>query len=198
MRNYWAEIEAILLEKQCLDMFKLNKQASQGEISMLEAHIGLQLPSSLKDFLSVHNGQNQGPGLLFGLRLLSTSDIRTNWDLWRSLESDGLNEELQDSMSSKPEGFIKPMYLNRRWIPLTHDHGGNHIGLDYDPDSQGTSGQIIVFGRDEDEKKLIAKSFDEFITIFIEQLRSVQWSIDAYGWQIEAPYNGHYHEWHEI
>lgn len=198
MSRFWQEIETILLEKKCLDAFKLNAGASQDEIASLEKHIGLQLPSALKEFLAVHNGQDQGFGLFFGLQFLSTSGIRTNWDNWLSLENDGLNEELQDSMTSKPDGFIKPLYLNRKWVPLTHDFGGNHIGIDYDPDIKGTSGQIIAFGRDDDEKKLKAKTFEEFLSKFSQQLRSVQWEVAAEGWQLKAPYNRHYHDWHEL
>lgn len=198
MSRFWNEIEKILVEKGCLEAFKLNPGASQEEISALEKHIGLQLPRALRELLAVHNGQDSGFGLFFGLHFLSINGIRTNWDNWCSLEGDGLNEELQDSMSSKPEGFIKPLYLNRKWVPLTHDYGGNHIGIDYDPDMKGTSGQVIAFGRDDDEKKLKARTFEEFLSLFAQQLRSVQWEITANGWQIHAPYNRHYHDWHEL
>ena len=73
-----------------------------------------------------------------------------------------MNDDCADMMSSDPPGVVKPVYTNRHWIPLTHDHGGNHVGLDFDPDDEGTPGQVIAYGRDEDEKQLLATSFEAF------------------------------------
>jgi cell wall assembly regulator SMI1 len=195
MSRFWNPIKTIVMERGCLEAFKLNPGASKEELFALEKHIGFQLPSALREFLAIHNGQDSGFGLFFGLQFLSTNGIRSNWDAWRSIEGDDLNKELQDSMSSTPEGFIKPLYLNRNWIPLTHDLSGNHIGIDYDPDIKGTLGQIITFGRDDDQKKLKAKTFEEFLSLFVQQLCSVEWKVTANGWQISAPYDRHYHDW---
>jgi cell wall assembly regulator SMI1 len=73
-------------------------------------------------------------------------------------------------MESEPEGAIQPLYANPLWIPFTHDLGGNHIGLDLDPGPRGTPGQVIVFGRDEDRKKLVASSFAAFVEGVIREL----------------------------
>ena len=63
------------------------------------------------------------------------------------------------------------MYANPLWIPLTHDGGGNHAGLDFDPDTKGRPGQVIVFGRDMDTKRLVAPNFETFLDIFAAELR---------------------------
>ncbi len=198
MSSFWQEIETILIEKNCLDAFKLNAGATEGEIAALEKHINLQLPGTLRELLAVHDGQDQGFGLFFGLHFLSINGIRANWDNWISIENDGLNEELKDSMSSRPEGVIKPLYQNRKWIPITHDFGGNHIGIDFDPDTKGSPGQVIAFGRDDDEKRLIATTFEGFLLRFTQQLRSIQWEVAVNGWRLQAPYNRHYHDWSEL
>ena len=62
-----------------------------------------------------------------------------------------------------PEGAVDPAYINRRWIPLTHDGSGNHIGLDFDPWPRGRIGQVILFGRDEDVKAVLAESLGSFL-----------------------------------
>lgn len=196
MNTIWSEIEAIFQAKNCLSWFELNPGASQEEIRALEEHLGVALPPTLKELLAIHNGQNAGFGMFFGLQFLSTSGIKEQWDMWVSLENDGLNEELADMMSSKPEGYIKPLYLNRQWIPLTHDSGGNHIGIDYDPDVKGILGQMIIFGRDDDEKKLKAASFDAFMRRFIEELKTVQWEVTEDGWKFfDKEHRIHYHDW---
>lgn len=75
-------------------------------------------------------------------------------------------------MSSKPEKCIKCLYVNKLWIPIAHDDSGNHIGIDLDPDVNGKLGQIINFGRDEDEKFVIANSLNEFLELMIKIIRS--------------------------
>lgn len=114
------------------------------------------------------------------------------------MADDGLNEYLADSMSSNPPDYIKRLFVDLKWLLLTHDQGGNHIGLDFDPGPKGTVGQVITFGRDENEKKLIAPSFRHFIDLFIDLLKTIDWSFDAKsGWRIHDPLRDktHYHEW---
>lgn len=62
-----------------------------------------------------------------------------------------------------PEGAVDPAYINSRWIPLTHDGSGNHIGLDFDPWPGGRVGQVILFGRDEEIKAVLAESLGRFL-----------------------------------
>mgnify|MGYP006198197397 CR=1 FL=1 len=57
-------------------------------------------------------------------------------------------------------GAVDPAYINPRWIPLTHDGSGNHIGLDFDPWPGGRVGQVILFGRDEAD---YFRDYDEFV-----------------------------------
>jgi cell wall assembly regulator SMI1 len=161
-----------------LDACKLSPGATPDELVALETHLGLALPVSLKGFLADHNGQAKDAklGLHLGRMFLSTEGIRAQWDNWRSIDEDAMNEDCAEFMSSQPEGTIKTMYTNPLWIPLTHDFGGNHVGLDFDPDVRGTRGQVIAFGRDEDQKQLLAGSFDEFLPRFVAELRGADWT----------------------
>ncbi|WP_275897127.1 SMI1/KNR4 family protein [Stenotrophomonas sp. G4] len=68
------------------------------------------------------------------------------------------------------------MYSNARWIPLTHDGGGNHMGLDFDPDAGGAEGQMISFGADEDTKYLLARTFDDFVAKALEWIQQSRWN----------------------
>ena len=80
------------------------------------------------------------------------------------------NEEFSDGMQSFPEGAIQLDYINRGWIPLSRDGGGNHIGVDLSPGPKGTKGQVINFGRDEREKCVLAASWGEFLSDFADFL----------------------------
>lgn len=71
------------------------------------------------------------------------------------------NDELP--LTSTPEGAIKKKYYHIKWIPLISDFGGNYIGLDLDPDINGKKGQVIIFGRDEENMYVIAESWEKFL-----------------------------------
>ena len=74
----------------------------------------------------------------------------------------------------------------------------NHIGIDFDPGPNGDHAQIIAFGRDEDEKKLIASDFATFVDQLVTQFQTVDWNLDLNGgWTINDSQLGnlHYHEW---
>ncbi|MDX6007970.1 SMI1/KNR4 family protein [Cupriavidus necator] len=198
MHQTWLQIRSLLETRSCLSLFDLNPPASADAIRSLERHIRLSLPQSFKELLALHNGQGPGRkcGLFFGDEFLSITEIQTQWDNWKSLEDENLNEELASSMSSQPPGVVKPHYLNSRWVPFTHDGGGNHSALDFDPDSEGHIGQVIAFGRDEDEKKLLGSSFEDFLSQFQRRLLSVRWSLVEGYWKFEEPqYRCHYHAW---
>lgn len=67
------------------------------------------------------------------------------------------------SLTSTPKGAIKKKYFHTKWIPLLSDFGGNYIGIDLDPDTEGTKGQIIIFGRDEEDMMVLSNSWEEFL-----------------------------------
>ena len=119
---------------------------------------------------------------MYGYQMLSVVEIRASWDNWRAIDEKGMNKDCAVFMSSSPVGFIKPLYTNRHWIPLAHDWGGNYIGLDFDPDIKGTVGQVIRYGRDEDEKKLIATTHNAFLDLLVTDLNKTKWTGEYLDW----------------
>ena len=198
MHPSWNAIHALLEGQGGTALFDLNPPASASSIRALEEHIGVSLPLSLRDLLVLHDGQGRGHrcGLFFGDEFLSVEGIRAHWDNWKSLEDEGLNAQFADQMSSKPPGAVKPLYHNPKWIPFTHDGGGNHSGVDFDPAAQGHAGQVIAFGRDLDEKCLLAGSFDGFLERFHQHLLTVPWSLSKGWWAFgEDRFKRHYQGW---
>lgn len=87
-------------------------------------------------------------------------------------------------LTSTPDGTIKKKYFHLKWIPLISDHGGNYIGIDLDPDVNGTKGQVIIFGRDEEEMMVLANSWEEFLDWNIQ-------FIDQGGEKLKSNYHLH-------
>jgi len=139
--------------------------------------MSMTLPEELKKLYLTNNGQvscNKFEGFFYGLRFYTLEELYESWKVNASI-CKGLSEEDMakqcERNSSYPENAVKKHYLNVNWIPFATDTCGNFIGVDLDPDIQGTRGQIIIFGRDEMEKVVVANSLHEYITFMIEQLK---------------------------
>ena len=73
-------------------------------------------------------------------------------------------------LTSTPEGAIRKQYFHLKWVPVLSDYGGNYIGVDLDPGETGTKGQVIVFGRDEEDMFVLANSWGEFLAFVIKKI----------------------------
>ncbi len=151
--------------------------ATDAAIAEFEQQVGRAFPESLKALYRWHDGQrvevNTGP--FYGLIFLSLADARKHWASWLEIIEESSAEDLADlsafSKSVKP-GVVKALYASRYWIPFAYDYGGNHLGVDLDPGERGTVGQVINFGRDEDDKFVLADSLAAFLEWLVDQLES--------------------------
>lgn len=130
--------------------------------------LGVVLPQDFVHLYHWHNGQKgKAAGLFYGMHLMSLKaslaaceQERRYWQTYCDAES---REKYPDHASSTPSGHIRVQYCNPYWLPFAHDHAGNYLGIDLSPDSQGTAGQVINFGRYEDHKKVLANSLGDFL-----------------------------------
>jgi cell wall assembly regulator SMI1 len=76
----------------------------------------------------------------------------------------------QISFTSSPENTIKKKYFHLKWIPVFSDYGGNYIGIDLDPDTKGKKGQVIIFGRDEENMIVLADNLDLFFDNLLTEM----------------------------
>ncbi len=170
----WSQLRNLLNKKTPGYTNFLNKPATVKEIRQIEAKMNLTLPSDLKEWYLCNNGENDGGISILGLPFLPLNEMYRQWKIWNELR-EKWNEE--EGYTSYPDGYIRKMYINSGWIPFSHDGGGNHIGMDLDPDKKGTYGQIINFGRDENDKFVIAPSLKHFFKLLIEIYKTPELSI---------------------
>ena len=76
----------------------------------------------------------------------------------------------QITFTSSPENTIKKKYFHFKWIPIFSDFGGNYIGIDLDPDTKGKKGQIIIFGRDEENMVVLADNLELFFDFLLTEM----------------------------
>lgn len=165
----------------------LNPGASEVQLDRLSALIGMPLPQDYRALYRWHNGQQANAqvstGPWFGLAFPSLDEVEDIWRRWLEFADDPWCDFNELVFSVKP-GVVKPLYANRRWVPFAHS-GPNCLGIDLDPDVNGTFGQVINFGRDEDLKVALAPSLGTFVHWLVGQLRSGNFSVRA------APGGGH-------
>lgn len=145
----------------------LNDGATAYQIDGFEQKINRTLPKEFKSLYMMNNGrENLGfIGAFLGLRFYSLNELQVKMNNNNSLANkiEGL---------SYPQNHIKTQRWNQFWIPLFGDGSGNFIGMDLDPDISGSYGQIINFGRDYENKYVLAHSLSELLAIVVEKIES--------------------------
>jgi cell wall assembly regulator SMI1 len=147
----------------------LNPGATQADIDRLEQRLKVHLPDDYKAFLRLCNGQqtDEGPGFYDG-ELLSTDNVYDQWKVWNDL----LTAKTFEGIHSKPARGIRNDWWNAKWIPFTHDGGGNHRCLDLDPAPRGTHGQVINMDHDSPERAVLYPSFTAWLEHIADGLES--------------------------
>lgn len=79
---------------------------------------------------------------------------------------------------SIPPNHVVEVFAHPMWIPLITDGVGNCIGIDLAPGPEGKSGQVILFGRDFDDKYVVAKTWGDYLLSYANDLESGNWDID--------------------
>lgn len=175
-----------------------NKGVSENELQQYEAQFGFKLPEDLRELYSICNGDNDKfiAGSILGMKFLTIEKVYEQWKLQNNLlsslsKSDVLN--LNAQCTSIDPKKIKCQCYNPLWIPIAEDHGGNYIGIDLDPDEQGEVGQIINFGRDENEKLVIANNMNEFVIQIADIIESDECKMEKFEGQKVFVFNDHWH-----
>lgn len=156
--------------------------ATEEELRAFSDSIGIELPDQFRQLYAWHNGQgmavNSGPW--YGLNFLPLPRVQHECEMWRQVLKKSSPEsliELNNTMESTPPRFVRRQYANERWIPFAYDCGGNYLGIDLDPDDEGTFGQVINFGRDEERKIAVATSINAFIRWMLGELKAGNFNI---------------------
>ena len=162
------------------DKYVLNPPATDKQIDAFESIVGIEMPQSHRQLYRWHDGENDDRwGHIYGLPILPLKRAAQDWLQWqRTLAAFGGNR-YPVAGAGWPEGAVDPAYTNPRWIPLTGDGSSGNIGLDFDPWPLGRVGQVILYGRDEDVKVVLAESLGQFLGWIAQSLESGNYLLKA-------------------
>lgn len=184
------------------EKYVLNPPATNEQLDAFERRIGLSMPRAYRQLYQWHDGESDDRwGHIYGLPLLPLDHAAAAWESWaRTLAEFGGNPYVIPG-GAWPKSSVDPAYVNQRWIPLTSDGSGNHIGLDFDPWPDGRNGQVILFGRDEDVKVVLAGSLGEFLGWVAELLERGNFRLEVAAdetvlreFRLKLPEVDHFHE----
>ncbi|MCL6699609.1 SMI1/KNR4 family protein [Sphingomonas sp. NSE70-1] len=184
------------------DEYVWNPPASDEQLDAFEQTVGIKLPRSYRQLYRWHDGENDDRwGHFYGLPLLPLKYAEYQWKAWERVLADFGGDRYAIGGGGWPSGAVDPAYINPRWIPLTHDGSGNHIGIDFDPWPQGRVGQVILYGRDEDMKLVLAESLGKFLEWIASLLESGNFRLEAEPgeqvlreFRLKNPPSDHFHD----
>jgi cell wall assembly regulator SMI1 len=160
--------------------YVFNPPASDAQIDELEQLVGQRMPRSYRQLYQWHDGENDDRwGHIYGLPLLPLKQAAYSWQVWRRTLAGFGGNRYPLPAGGWPEGAVDPAYTNPAWIPLASDGSGGHLGLDFDPWPEGRVGQVILYGRDEDVKVVLAESLGRFLEWIAGLLESGNFRLDV-------------------
>lgn len=184
------------------DKYVFNPPATDAQLDAFEQLTGFKMPRSHRQLYRWHDGENEDRwGHIYGLPLLPLEQAASEWKGWRRTLAGLGGNRYAVGGGAWPQGAVDPAYINPAWVPLTSDGSGGHIGLDFDPWPTGRIGQIILFGRDEDVKVVLAESLGLFLGWVAGLLESGNFRLTAAAdetvlrqFRLKEPPTDHFHE----
>lgn len=197
-----ARLDAWYAANLAADKYVFNPPATDEQIDAFEHLVGRKMPRSYRQLYKWHNGENDDRwGHIYGLPLLPLEQAAADWKSWTKTLAEFGGNRYAIPGGAWPEGAVDPAYTNPAWIPLTNDGSSGHIGLDFDPWPGGRVGQVILFGRDEDVKVVLAESLGQFLGWVAGLLESGNFRLEAAAdevvlrqFRLKEPQSDHFHE----
>lgn len=181
----WRRVRAWLAAEFPEGYALLAPGATKQQLARLEATLGRRLPPDWSQLLAENNGQSveDEPGLFGGWTFLSTEMAAREWQTWQAIRAEAPPSLMYSaSYSSEPEEAIEELYSDGGWLPVAKEPmESNYLGLDFSPGPKGTPGQVINFGRDEDDKRVLMPGLGSLVEWLAARCEAGEISVDRTG-----------------
>ncbi|MER7857605.1 SMI1/KNR4 family protein [Amycolatopsis japonica] len=159
---------------------------TEAELAEAETRIGARLPEDLRALFRVTGWDNES-GLL-GRYAHDPLHLLVERHLEGAPGSHGWQDRVTDEgvvFETSPPGRVKRLSRNDWWITFGSDHAGDFVVVDLDPAENGTSGQILEYGRNVwGPIRYVAASITEMMEEVIRALKAGEYDND----EPESPY----------
>jgi cell wall assembly regulator SMI1 len=191
----WTRIEAWLGAHARSIRKSLRPAAKDGALAKLQAGLDSTLPAGFAESVGIHDGQKEDAehglvpvsdellGPLPSYRLLALAEIRREWAMMKELHANG---EFA-GRTPEPTRGVRADWWNPNWVPLADNGGGDYVCLDPAPAAGGTTGQVIVFFHDMNDRPLLAKSYAAWLEALAAGLEAGDYVLDEDEGIVAAP-----------
>jgi cell wall assembly regulator SMI1 len=191
VKKSWQVIERVLWKNCHSVSLALRKPASSATLAKLQKRFRNRVPRAFLESLKTHDG----------LRKSYLDEIRL-FNYWALLPVDAILMESKmmyeieaDLQSDSPDMVTGPkrkraknstaqmrndIHWSAGWIPFM-DADGDKLVIDLDPGPKGTVGQILYFSNSEGAKRVIAPSFETWLSRLADILSSRDFKLDEDG-----------------
>jgi cell wall assembly regulator SMI1 len=170
----WAVISKWLEKEHPKALAQFFPPTSLAVIAGVEQKLKQTLPEDYKQFLLLHNGQEEfapmvgvGSGSLFQVEQIPDACL-------------GIFGEETPVDASEVDAGIRAVDYCNAWIPIARSsRNRDYLCIDLDPAPGGTRGQIIEYIVDFSARRLVAKSFADLLGVYFEQAQTGQLDLDV-------------------
>ena len=143
------------VEEGYMDDYQEISGASEEELSVFGKKFSITLPEDFKELYRYKNGSKylsilpcviDDSEMTFNLMSLqAVTNTKEHFQNRDALLSEFTDYFTNENIENMKDSRIKPYLFNKKWIPFAEYCDSCFLMLDFDPDKEGRSGQIICY-----------------------------------------------------
>ena len=139
--------------------------ATDEEIAAAEKELGVTFPAGMRALYRWRNGSSNRVHALVGNRLLM------------SLAEMVATRKTMNELAARGD-FKTSNWWRKTWVPFLHNGAGDHVCWDPRGSFSGSPGQVLEFWHTDHDRKVLAPSFDGWLTALVDSLEAGLWRDD--------------------
>lgn len=143
---------------------KLAPGATDEAISACEKLLGVAFPDGMRELYRWRNGVAEG----------EVAPVIGRYDLM-SLDHVVSTQKLMNELLEQGD-FKTKNWWRKTWVPIFDKGTGDHICWDPRGSFSGENGQVLEFWHADHDRKILAPSFDGYLTAYVESLEAGVWT----------------------
>ena len=176
VRDSWGRIDA-WLARNAPDLVLLMRDGATPEaVADAEKALGVEFPDAVRASYAIHDG-SEIMSLFPSGDYLPLAEMLFQYAAWKQLVEEGDF----DGIEHEPEGPIRRDHYHLKWIPLTHNGGGDHTLIDLAPAEGGLVGQLIEFDHETGPELVSATGLDDYLSYVADELEAGSVKVDEDG-----------------
>jgi cell wall assembly regulator SMI1 len=140
---------------------------------------------ALRDLVGIE--EYSGFDVVVRYPLLSLAEVVEQWGMWKRIVEEGTFDAIEPDCPPT----VRKVWWNLKWVPFTHNGGGDHPCIDLDPAETGTVGQVVQFNHEVGAHSVLAPDLAAYLEHFAGDLEGGHYRFDPDElWLVAVPKKG--------